>query len=290
MVHTEQTFVFDYQQQQLVGIVHSATSGSADLGVLIVVGGPQYRIGSHRQFVLMARQLAANGIPCMRFDNCGMGDASGERADCLHNQGEIAQALAQFKQHTGVQRFVLLGLCDGASAALHYAPQDETVVGLVLINPWFHSEQGEAKAYLKHYYRDRLLSKDLWRKILGGRFQLKQSVLDATRLLRKALQRNSNPSTNTQAETQAHTLSLPEQLTQDAVRYQGQLLVVLSEADYVAREFEDFIARHPQWKAIRQQARYQCVPLPDALHTFPQQTQRDALMQQVQQWLQHCFN
>jgi len=46
--------------------------------VLIIVGGPQYRVGSHRQFVLLARHLAAQGIPVMRFDVRGMGDSKGK--------------------------------------------------------------------------------------------------------------------------------------------------------------------------------------------------------------------
>ncbi len=52
----------------------------ARLGVLIVVGGPQYRVGSHRQFVLLARALAARGFAAMRFDCTGMGDSDGARA------------------------------------------------------------------------------------------------------------------------------------------------------------------------------------------------------------------
>ena len=49
------------------------------IGVLIVVGGPQYRVGSHRQFTLLARRLAAQGYPTLRFDYRGMGDSGGER-------------------------------------------------------------------------------------------------------------------------------------------------------------------------------------------------------------------
>ena len=45
---------------------------AASRGVLIVVGGPQYRVGSHRQFTLLARHLASLRIPVLRFDCRGM--------------------------------------------------------------------------------------------------------------------------------------------------------------------------------------------------------------------------
>jgi hypothetical protein len=46
--------------ERLVGIL-AKPSVCGDTGVVIVVGGPQYRAGSHRQFVLLARTLAAAG-------------------------------------------------------------------------------------------------------------------------------------------------------------------------------------------------------------------------------------
>ena len=39
----------------------SAGRSSRARGVLIVVGGPQYRVGSHRQFALLANHLAGQG-------------------------------------------------------------------------------------------------------------------------------------------------------------------------------------------------------------------------------------
>ena len=64
---TERALAFACGDERLVGILHEAT-GECATGVLIVVGGPQYRVGSHRQFVLLARDLAAAGFAVMRFD------------------------------------------------------------------------------------------------------------------------------------------------------------------------------------------------------------------------------
>ena len=54
----ERGIVFGCAGEELVGVVHPVASPVAR-GVLVVVGGPQYRVGSHRQFVLLARRLAA---------------------------------------------------------------------------------------------------------------------------------------------------------------------------------------------------------------------------------------
>lgn len=58
----ESTLSFDCQGERLVGILAEPVTGEpAEVGVVIVVGGPQYRAGSHRQFTLLARHFAAHG-------------------------------------------------------------------------------------------------------------------------------------------------------------------------------------------------------------------------------------
>src|SRR5690606_31415058 len=109
--------------------------------------------GSHRQFVLLCRHLAAHGIPAMRFDYRGMGDSTGAERGFDTVADDIRAAIDSFiKRVPSIGRVVLWGLCDAASAACLYAPSDERVGGLVLANPWVRTAAGEAKTYLKHYY------------------------------------------------------------------------------------------------------------------------------------------
>jgi len=73
----ERASVFGCGGDRLVGILHAPAERARDIGVLVVVGGPQYRVGSHRQFVRMARDFAAAGYPVLRFDHRGIGDSDG---------------------------------------------------------------------------------------------------------------------------------------------------------------------------------------------------------------------
>src|SRR5690606_34644237 len=106
-------------------------------GVLIIVGGPQYRVGSHRQFVLLARYLAERGIPVMRFDYRGMGDSDGDMRTFEHVGKDLGSDIDYFfSECSFLKDIVIWGLCDAASAALFYAHQDRRISGLVLLNPW----------------------------------------------------------------------------------------------------------------------------------------------------------
>ena len=94
--YNEQGTVFPSNGNRLLGIA-AVPEQYESVGVLILVGGPQYRVGSHRQFTLLARSLAESGIPCFRFDYAGMGDSEGDKQEFQEVQGDITAALNQFQ-------------------------------------------------------------------------------------------------------------------------------------------------------------------------------------------------
>ena len=71
----EQVINFDLAGESLVGMA-CVPEQARSIGIIVVVGGPQYRVGSHRQFLLLSRALASAGYPVMRFDYRGMGDST----------------------------------------------------------------------------------------------------------------------------------------------------------------------------------------------------------------------
>lgn len=276
---TEQAIQFQspsaaQQQQTLVGIL-SPASGST--GLLIVVGGPQYRIGSHRQFVKMCRAAAAQNIPAFRFDVSGMGDSSGEPTPFYQQSTDIHAAINQFfavqPQLTSV---VLWGLCDGASAillALRQQP-DARVSGLVLLNPWVRQQQSYAKTMVKHYYLKRLTSKEFWQKLFTGKFKALQSV---TSLWQNLQQANSKAATVSSAPEASNEQNYVLHMQQSWSKLQAKVCVITSGEDLTAQEFLDLCQQEPQWQQLLQQAEHH--HLPGANHTFS----TEAWRQQVQQ-------
>ncbi len=163
-------------------------------GVLVIVGGPQYRAGSHRQFTLLARSLAAQGIPVMRFDARGMGDGEGSQRT-FEDIGDDVRAAADgfMRAVPGLREIVLWGLCDGAAAAVLHGAGDPRIRGMVLLNPWARDEARLAKTMLKHYYLRRLTDPALWRKVFSGRFDVRASVASLAGQVGKAVRRAPAP-------------------------------------------------------------------------------------------------
>jgi len=265
--------------------VASVPATPAPRGVLIVVGGPQYRAGSHRQFVLLARQLAAAGVPAMRFDYRGMGDSEGEPRDFSDIGDDIQAALEQFfAVAPGMTEVVLWGLCDGASAPLCLASLDPRVTGLVLLNPWVRTDQSIAKTTLKHYYRARLLDAELWRKILRGQFDYAGATRSFAALVAATFRSGRARPAAADAAVEA-PLPLPERMGAGLAAFRGKVLLILSGADLTAQEFSDMAASSPSWRRLLDTPRVARRELPGADHTFSRRAWRDQVALWTCDWV-----
>lgn len=279
----EEAFFFDCQGEALLGVLHHAAfdapDAAATTGVVVIVGGPQYRAGSHRQFVHLARALAAAGHPVLRFDVRGMGDSSGAMRNFEQIDADVCAAIdTLYEQAPYLGRVVLWGLCDGASAALIYCQErhDRRVAGLCLVNPWVRSEQALARTYVKHYYLQRLSEPTFWRKLLSGGVAL-AALTGLVKSLRAARQTATPPMAL--AAFQARMA----QAWKDASR---PVLLLLSEQDYTAKEFLEVIRCDPVWSgALRRPALTQHT-LAGADHTFSSPAQQRQVEALTCAWLQ----
>lgn len=262
-------------QARMVGIL-SLPAAPGPCGVLIVTGGPQYRVGSHRQFVLLARALAAQGWPVLRFDLRGMGDSEGSARDYRAAGPDIAGALAQFFDAVPTLREVALwGLCDGATAAACHAPRDARVHALILLNPWVRSSAGLARATLRHYYLPRLLQGAFWRKLASGGLQPGAS-LASLRQVAAATRQVAAP------DNDAPAPALLRALTQ----FQGKVLLILSGDDLGAREWQTLLDGDPAWRAVAARAQWTQAQVAGANHTFASAAWRGEVEQLCARWLQ----
>ena len=283
MTDNEHALIFDCGGESLVGILSGARI-PAGRGVLIVVGGPQYRVGSHRQFTLLARHLAQRGVPTLRFDYRGMGDSDGEIRTFERAGADIRCAIDRFIASVpGLKDVVIWGLCDAASAALFYAHQDVRVSGLVLLNPWVRTEQGLARAHLRHYYLRRLFQASLWHKVARGEFNVRAAAGALGGFVANAMghRRTSEPI----EEASANEAPLPDRMEEGLRKFHGRVLLILSGNDLTAQEFNDVVARSRRWRRLLAGDRVTRYDLPEANHTFARRDWRNQVERWTEAWV-----
>ena len=287
MSYLESTFVFPSRGQALPAIL-AVPEAARNTGVLLLVGGPQYRVGSHRQFVLLARALAAAGIPVLRFDSGGMGDASGPLLNFEQIDADIAAAVDTFfARQPGLQRVILWGLCEAASASLFYAWRDPRVTGLVLLNPWVRTDAGLAQAYVQHYYRQRLLSREFWGKLLGGGVDIRGALLGFWSKLKQARQASSEHESPAALHADPDAgLPLPQRMLRGMQRFKGRVLLILSGDDLTAAEFRNLVSASPEWQQQMQNPTVQVQELKQANHTFSRRDWREQVERWTIDWVQ----
>ncbi len=263
----------------LAGVLHEA-GGAARVGVVVVVGGPQTRVGSHRQFFLLARELAAAGYPCLRFDYRGMGDSEGEVRDFEQIDSDIRAAIdCLCREQPSIERVVLWGLCDGASAAVFYASSDSRVAGLALLNPWVRTEAGAAAALITNYYGQRFLSLDFWRRLLIGEMNV---VARAREFAANFVAARQAPPVS------ANKGNLPERFARGLTAFRGEILLVLSGKDLTAAEFRCAAAESPLEGALMGSS-MSCIDLPEANHTFSSAAWRAEVERTTIDWLRRAI-
>ncbi|MCF6216690.1 MAG: hydrolase 1, exosortase A system-associated [Emcibacter sp.] len=279
MENTETAFTFtNNAQHQLIGIIHHPAKIISEAGLIIVVGGPQYRIGAHRQYVHLARHCAEQGIPVMRFDYQGVGDSEGNYPGFEHVAPDIHQAIDEFITRVPeMQSVAIWGLCEGASAILLGGADHKAASHVILANPWVRSESGLAKAYVKHYYFDRLLTPEFWRKIFSGKLNIKAAISGLFSNIKRAFVKKRPENIDNRA--------FPDRMLSGLQRFQGKILLISSENDLVAREFDDVISTNKEWRQNMKEKRFTRIDITGSDHTFSTEEWRKQVAMCTSDWL-----
>lgn len=261
--YSEKGIVFKSGNNRLIGVV-AVPEDHCDVAVLIMVGGPQYRVGSHRQFTLLARSLAEAGIASVRFDYSGMGDSEGDKCSFHEVESDVAAAVDNLCEYApGVTRVVLWGLCDAASAALLFAYREPRVAGMVLLNPWVHSGEYSPEVKFSQYYSKLLRDRNTWRRLFSGDIEvmlfLKEFAREVGSLVKKVIGQSFGVPVSHSWVTD---------MLEGLKRFKGSTLIILSEKDLTAQEFQSLIVNDKSWRKAIVQSGAVLHNIARADHTF----------------------
>jgi exosortase A-associated hydrolase 1/exosortase A-associated hydrolase 2 len=270
----------------LFGVLHRGRAGAHRGVVIVVAGGPQYRAGAHRQFVSLARKLAALGCPVLRFDLRGMGDSSGVHQGFQQSEADLRAAIdGLLREEPAVDEVVLFGECESASGILFYAYGDPRVKGIALVNPWVRTEGVQAEAILKHYYLSRLKEPDFWLKVRSGAFNPLRSMRDLACNVRAYLQGRKLRKRAPSGDEDITALPLPIKTAAGLRRFRGHVLILMSGHDYIAREFDEVIKSSQAWNGLLEDPRVCRRDLVEADHTFSREVWKSQAADWVCEWI-----
>ena len=258
----------------LYGVVHDPRS-TAKRGVLMVAAGA-YRVGPHRQFLLLARDWAADGIPVLRFDYQGQGDSEGAGTFNLDSlMCDIRSAIDCFALAVpGVERVVLWGLCEAALNSLLYASSDPRVDGLVLVNPQVENLHRGPRDRGRLRYHHSWQPLRPWR--LAGRLARNRvNVLSALSYLTGHIAGSIRP----------NPPGSMDRFLEELNAFKGRSLVILSEGDIYGIEFKANVMRTKAWERLVEDSKVAVLNLPTADHNFTRKELRDQVSIWTADWI-----
>lgn len=277
----EKAILFSCEGEALSGILHTAENPDGR-GLLMIVGGPQYRVGSHRQSVQFAREMAASGTSVLRFDHRGIGDSSGPYLDFKQIEKDLSAALDELvNQLPDTRQICVFGLCDAASSALMFSSYDDRVTELILLNPWVRKDAKETKAGKKHYLNNAFLSAEFWRKLFDGNENVFAPIGDAIRKLRRS--RTSAGNASGSSDSAPESKHFRKRMRMGAEQFKGRVLLVLSGNELEANEFDEVVSASRKWTQCI--SNWTQVRIASASHTFARSDWKAEVVKYSRDWM-----
>ncbi|MDP6523698.1 MAG: alpha/beta fold hydrolase [Kiritimatiellia bacterium] len=267
---------FNSESGVLRGVLHSPADAPSQprAGIIFLHGWSGCRLGPHRMFVKLARQLCEKGHHCLRFDFGGRGESDGDTDSASINSmvADTNKALEFMSQASGADHTVLLGICSGSKVAVGAATTATGIRGLVLMSqePMGNLRRGpetdrQKSATALRTYLAKLSHPETWRKILTLRVN--------TGMVGKAVFGHESPD---EAELRTETGWL-----ESFGQYQGRILFVYGSNDPAAKvargKYQDYCSESGLDSRFYEVA--------DANHSFYSLDWEREVMDVVEDWL-----
>lgn len=280
----ETPVVFECEGVQLIGIIHIPERPQSAGILAVAAGGIQYRAGCGRQLLSLARALASQGTPVMRFDHRGMGDSVGELLGFQHMDTDLQRAIDVFKESVPeLRHIVLFGGCEAASGIMISAYQLTSVKSLILANPWVNDSM-QAVVSSRHYYR-RLGEAQFWKKLITFQYNLLEYVsgfFSYAKVKIVGLFLRNQDSFDKMTE-----LAVPFQtrMLSGFQNFNGPVLFLKSGLSLISEEFDHLVDNSKPWHKAYSRADVKRLELPSADQTFSTAAARKEMCEAVADWM-----
>jgi exosortase A-associated hydrolase 1 len=263
----------------LFGILHLPDQvETVSSAVVMVTGGPQTRVASHRLYVQVARSLISSGVAVLRFDYEGTGDSEGIWRGYKFAGSSMESAILSLReQYPNLRQIVIWSLCDGSTAsAVFAARRPDLIDGLILCNPYVHSDQGKAQTLIKYYYVRRLLDKSFWQKATSLKFDLNASFRSLVDNVKQARAKSNGAEVDQSAcRMEIH----PDEFVRSLMTCKKSIRFILSSDDLTAQQFADLCKSHTGLRKAVQTGRITISHVRGADHTFTTHRSKQELIQ-----------
>ena len=276
--------------EHLFGILSRNPQALSATAIVLFNAGSVHRVGPNRVYVTLARNLAAQGVSCFRFDLESLGDSvlrSPGREGHPYPDTAIADArtaLGYLKQQFGFKRFIVMGLCSGAHTAFHAAldREQDPIAEIILINPLtFYWVEGLSLATSVQFadmasYRKSARTSTNWMRLLRGDVGLAK----LTRVTLAHLKTTGKAYLDAMRETLVPAIA--PRLSRDLNRLFAmpcQITMVVSDGD-PGRDLLMAGAKRTASKGLKT-GHIRIHVIPQADHTFSQSAPRKALIDRL---------
>lgn len=292
------------KNNSIVGILTTAENKSSTqkgICVIFLNAGIIHRVGPNNLYVKIARNLAQYGFTSFRFDYSGLGDSENSSGNSTESikVAEIQLAMKSVFDKSGINRFVLTGICTGAEDAFSTALLDERIVGLIPIDGIYQERAslGQIESYARRncsirYYKKNLFNKNRWIKVLTGKSKVlnKKNFISALymvtffflKLTKKVLKLNKSQET----KNKERTFSIQQWVI--LFNRNVKIYLIFSEGSSMIDIFNLTFSK--QLKLYEKDNLLKVETIKDVDHTFTPVWSQDLVTRLICDWMKNSLN